>query len=171
MIFPRRTHRLSLIKLSAAAVIAASLAGGGAIAFAQGAAPVTEAGRVPSTDRVRLSGQVAEIFGSKFVLQDKTGRALIETGFDGRKDSLVKAGEAVGVEGFMGDGLVHACTLVFPDGRVVKLEGPPKPPAPPAPPTPPQPPVPVAGGPMPPPPPVPPVPPVPPLPPSPCDEV
>jgi hypothetical protein len=46
-----------------------------------------------------IKGTVAEIFGNKFVVQDPTGRALVETGRDGEDGKLVAKGEAVKVQG------------------------------------------------------------------------
>lgn len=182
MIFPRRrAPRIRTRLIAGAAVLGLALFGTGASALAQPArtppsvaasdGAITEVGRIPSSDQVNIQGQVAEIFGRHFILQDATGRVLVQIGPTREDGPLVRLGETVTVEGHIGNGEVHACKITFADGRVVKVLPPPPPPVPPVPPTPPAPPAPVGGGPAPPPPPpVPPVPPVPPLPPFGCDE-
>ena len=58
--------------------------------------------------RTAIKGEVAEIFGNKFVVQDGTGRALVETGRRGRRRHLVAKGEAVTVQGRFENGFLHA---------------------------------------------------------------
>ena len=52
-----------------------------------------------------IKGEVAEVFGNKFVVQDGTGRALVETGRAGEGGGLVARGEAVTVQGRFERGL------------------------------------------------------------------
>jgi len=75
---------------------------------------------------VAIKGQVAEIFGNKFILQDGSGRALVETGPQGEDGALVAKDEAVTVAGRFEHGFVHAEIVVKADGRTVAL-GPPGP--------------------------------------------
>jgi hypothetical protein len=72
-------------------------------------------------------GDVAEIFGNKFILQDGTGRALVETGRAGEGGTLVAKGESVTVQGRFENGFLHATALTRADGRVETLRpiGPP----------------------------------------------
>lgn len=67
-----------------------------------------------------IQGSVAEIFGNKFVIADQTGRALVDTGPEGR-DGLVKLGETVTAQGRFDDGSLHAGMLVRADGKVETL--------------------------------------------------
>ena len=68
-----------------------------------------------------ITGTVAEIFGNKFVVQDPTGRALVETGREGEDGKLVAKGEAVTVQGRFETGFLHASVLTHGDGRKVLL--------------------------------------------------
>ena len=70
---------------------------------------------------IAVTGAVAEIFGNKFVVQDGTGRALVETGRAGEGGGLVAKGEAVTVQGRFEQGFLHASVLIHGDGRKVLL--------------------------------------------------
>lgn len=72
-------------------------------------------------------GEVAEIFGNKFILQDGTGRALVETGKAGEGGKLVAKGESVTVQGRFEDGFLRASALTRADGKIEALRpaGPP----------------------------------------------
>ena len=74
-----------------------------------------------------VKGQVAEIFGNKFVIEDPSGRALIETGRAGEGGDLVTPNETVTVQGRFEHGFLHATLIVHPDGHADPL-GPPGPP-------------------------------------------
>ena len=78
-----------------------------------------------------LKGQVADVFGDKFVVSDDTGRALVETGPAARGATLVTSGETVTVQGRFDHGSLHAAVLSHADGRQDALDaGPPGPPPP-----------------------------------------
>lgn len=77
--------------------------------------------------RTAVHGEVAEIFGNKFVVADPTGRVLIETGRAGEGGELVAAGETVTVEGRFHRGFMHAERLTRGDGSTLELH-PPHPP-------------------------------------------
>lgn len=70
---------------------------------------------------IAAKGAVAEIYGNKFVIQDGTGRALVETGRQGEGGNLVKAGEAVTVQGRFEKGFLHAILITRADGTQVRL--------------------------------------------------
>ncbi|TPG07514.1 hypothetical protein EAH84_14480 [Sphingomonas oligophenolica] len=74
-----------------------------------------------SSGIVTIRGRVAEIYGNKFVMQDASGRALVDTGREGQDGRLVTAGEPVTVQGRFDRGFVHAAFLVGPDNKVVAL--------------------------------------------------
>ncbi|CAA2144154.1 DNA-binding protein [Methylobacterium bullatum] len=83
-------------------------------------APVTVAQLAPSA-AIAAKGDVAEIFGNKFILQDGSGRALVETGKQGEGGTLVTKGEAVTVQGRFENGFLHATLLTRADGKTVVL--------------------------------------------------
>lgn len=72
---------------------------------------------------IAAKGDVAEIYGNKFVMQDGTGKALVETGPQGEGAALVKPGEAVTVQGRFENGFLHAMLITRADGSRV-LVGP-----------------------------------------------
>jgi hypothetical protein len=83
-------------------------------------APVAIQALTPS-GATAIKGEVAEIFGNKFVLQDATGRALVETGRAGEGGGLVAKGETVTVQGRFEAGFLHARVLTHDDGRTLVL--------------------------------------------------
>lgn len=81
--------------------------------------PVAVSALAPS-GATALRGEVVEIYGNKFIVQDSTGRALVETGREGEGASLVTKGEAVTVQGRFDKGFLHARAITRADGvRVV----------------------------------------------------
>jgi hypothetical protein len=77
---------------------------------------------------VTLKGKVTEIYGNKFIVQDETGKALIETGPAGDDGKLVAVGEPISVQGRFDDGFLHASYVVHQDGKTDALRPPPGPP-------------------------------------------
>ena len=86
-------------------------------------------GKLQTEGPVAVKGTVAEIFGNKFILQDDSGRALVDLGPRGDEGNVVAKGEAVTVQGLFDRGVVHAQVLVRADGRAEAF-GPPRPPRP-----------------------------------------
>jgi hypothetical protein len=82
--------------------------------------PVAVSALAPS-GAVAARGEVAEIFGNKFILQDGTGRALVETGREGEGGKLVARGETVTVQGRFEKGFLHAKLIARADGSQVVL--------------------------------------------------
>ncbi len=76
---------------------------------------------------VGVQGQVAEIFGNKFIVTDGAARALVETGRKGEDGDLVKTGESVTVQGRFEHGFLHAVAIRHADDSVVLLAPPPPP--------------------------------------------
>lgn len=70
---------------------------------------------------VTIKGKVADIFGNKFVVQDDSGRALVETGPEGEGGKLVASNEMVTVQGRFDDGFLHGSYIVHEDGRTEAL--------------------------------------------------
>jgi hypothetical protein len=87
-------------------------------------------GQIQPYGVVAVKGTVAEIFGNKFILQDDTGRALVELGPLGEEGTAVVKGEVVGVQGNFERGFIHAQLVSHADGRNQAF-GPPAPPPPP----------------------------------------
>jgi uncharacterized protein YdeI (BOF family) len=90
-------------------------------------APITS---MHDWSEVAVKGQVAEIFGNKFIVQDDSGRALVDTGRPGESGQLVAKSENVSVQGRFEHGFIHAEVISHPDGRneFVGPTGPPPPP-------------------------------------------
>jgi uncharacterized protein YdeI (BOF family) len=86
-------------------------------------------GKLQPDSPVAVKGTVAEIFGNKFILQDDSGRALVDLGPRGDGGNAVTKGEAVTVQGMFDAGFVKAQVLVHADGRA-EAYGPPRPPRP-----------------------------------------
>ncbi|MBY9065241.1 hypothetical protein K7957_20100, partial [Sphingomonas yunnanensis] len=149
------------IALLGTALLALGAAGGaGAVALTRPAvemAPTvpTAVAKLPqSSGTVTVRGRVAAVYGDRFVVEDSTGRALVDAG----RDSAPRAGAPVLVQGRYDEGQLRARFLV--DSAGAREVGPPPPQrgpgAPPPPPPPPgagaPPPPPGAGAPPPPPP-------------------
>lgn len=118
-----------------AALLALGIAGGAAGAGLLRPEPATfdtSLAATPITDlsagrSVALEGKVVEIFGNKFVVDDGTARALVETGRAGEGGDLVAIGEPVTVQGRFDHGFVHASALRHGDGAIDELAPPPPP--------------------------------------------
>ncbi|MHC9417942.1 hypothetical protein ACYZX9_05005 [Sphingomonas citri] len=144
------------IALAGGALLALGAAGGaGAMALSRPAvemAPTvpTAVAKLPqSSGTVTVRGRVAAVYGDRFVVEDSTGRALVDAG----RDSAPRAGAPVLVQGRYDEGQLRARFLV--DSAGAREVGPPPPPGAKAPPppgagAPPPPPVPGAGAPPPP---------------------
>ncbi|MEL6059403.1 MULTISPECIES: DNA-binding protein [unclassified Methylobacterium] len=122
------THRVISRRTWVVGALAAPLAMGAlGLSLAQGTSfqptpvePVAIQALAPS-GATAIRGTVAEIFGNKFVVQDPTGRALVETGREGEDGTLVAKGEAVTVQGRFETGFLHASVLTHGDGRTILL--------------------------------------------------
>jgi len=114
------------LALGAAALIAVGAAGGaGAVALTRPSiemAPTiaTPIAKLPNSGGiVTVKGRVAEVFGDRFVVQDGSGRAMIDAGRDGT--ATVTRGNAVLVQGRYDDGQLRAHFLVGPSGQVSEV--------------------------------------------------
>lgn len=113
---PRRTWVIGALALPLAfGAVGLSLARNGSVALTP-VAPVAIQALAPS-GATAVKGEVAEIYGNKFVVQDPTGRALVETGPAGEGGRLVAKGEGVTVQGRFENGFLHARLLTHGDGR------------------------------------------------------
>lgn len=73
--------------------------------------------RMTERSSIAIKGDVTEVFGNKFVVQDGSGRALVDTGPRGEDRMTVAKGETVTVQGRFDRGVVHADVLAHADGR------------------------------------------------------
>ncbi|MGV7032060.1 DNA-binding protein [Methylobacterium symbioticum] len=90
-------------------------------------APTAISALAPS-GAIAAKGEVTEIFGNKFVIQDATGRALVETGRAGEDGALVTKGETVTVQGRFEKGFLHARMITRAEGSPILLGRPGGPP-------------------------------------------
>ena len=129
-----RRRRLAIPVIAAAVALVIGAAGGAsAVKMMRPTpemAPLTPVAisAMPASSLITIKGKVAEIYGNKFVLQDESGKALVETGRAGEGGALVTRDEAVTVQGRFDDGFVHASYLVRQDGRTEALRPPKGPP-------------------------------------------
>lgn len=133
-----RISRGQKIGLAGAALLGLGVAGGaGAVSLTRPAvemAPTvpTAIARLPqSSGVVTVKGRVAEVYGNRFVVQDNSGRTLVDAGREGQ--SAVSVGNPVLVQGRYDQGQLHARFLVDRAGAVREVGAPPPPPPPPAP--------------------------------------
>ncbi len=138
---PRETPRATIVRPRwwwgaglAGVLLAVGAAGGAGVAqVAQSWMPQSVMSLQPSAIAqmkdggvVAIQGQVAEIFGNKFILQDPTGRALVELGPRGEGGNVVSVGETLTVQGRFERGFLHARVITHADGRSFAF-GPPRP--------------------------------------------
>ena len=120
---------VALLGVGVAAGATAIGAGGPSIEMAP-IKPVAIASLADNDSIVTLRGRVSEVYGPMFVMQDGSGRALIDAGrrrgaFGMGSSALVAAGTTVTIQGHFRDGIVRASFLVGSDGKVTALGGPP----------------------------------------------
>lgn len=118
-----------------AMLIVGAAAGAGGVKMAQHWQPQsvmllqpTAINKLAAGNLLAVKGSVAEIFGNKFVLDDGTGRALIDLGPRGEDTDTVVKGETVLVQGMFDRGIMHARIVSHADGRTDAFDGPPPPP-------------------------------------------
>ena len=111
------------LALGAAALVAVGAAGGaGAVALTRPSIEMAPTVATPiaklasSGGIVTVKGRVAEVFGDRFVVQDGSGRAMIDAGRDGTAN--LARGNAVLVQGRYDEGQLRARFLVGPSGEV-----------------------------------------------------
>jgi uncharacterized protein YdeI (BOF family) len=125
---PRRRLRVSrggLVTGALAVVLIAGAAlGAGGTRLAQNRQPrsvmllqTAPIDQMAERSPVAIKGDVADIFGNKFIVQDTSGRALVDTGPRGEDRMVVAKGETVTVQGRLDRGVVHADVLAHADGR------------------------------------------------------
>jgi len=122
----------SLGKTLLAAVLLLAGAGAGGLAVHAVQQPAVMAPMNPTaintlTDwsTVTIKGKVVEVFGNKYVVEDDTARALVETGRAGEDGALAKKDDVVTVQGRFEHGFLHAQYIVGADSKTVSLAPPP----------------------------------------------
>lgn len=65
---------------------------------------------------IAVKGRVTEIFGDRFVIQDQSGRTMIDAGRGG--GATIAVGDTVQAQGRYDNGQVHAAFLIDGAGRV-----------------------------------------------------
>lgn len=73
---------------------------------------------------VRIAGRVVEIYGNKLILQDATGRTLVELGPRGAELVAAAVGNDMIVDGRYHDGFMHGTVVITPDNRRFELKAP-----------------------------------------------
>jgi uncharacterized protein YdeI (BOF family) len=137
---PPRRFRFSRHFVSAGivfAVLALGAAGGaGANRYIQNSRPQsvlllqpTPIAQMRNASPVAVKGQVAEVFGNKFIIQDDSGRALVDTGPRGEGGRLVEKGETITIQGRFENGFIRTNVMTRADGTSEAF-GPPKQPHP-----------------------------------------
>jgi uncharacterized protein YdeI (BOF family) len=119
------------------AVLALGVAGGaGAQRYIQKSRPqsvlllqTAPIAQIADGNLVAVRGQIAEVFGNKFIVQDDSGRMLVDTGPRGEGGDLVTKGETITVQGQFENGFIRANVMTRADGTS-EVFGPPKPPRP-----------------------------------------
>lgn len=92
-------------------------------------APVipTAIAKVPQASGiVTVKGQIAEVYGSRFIMRDGSGRLLIDAGPDG--SGQFHSGDTLIVQGRYDNGQLRASYLVDGQGRITDVGTPPHPP-------------------------------------------
>jgi uncharacterized protein YdeI (BOF family) len=121
---PRISPRALGIAGAAAILVAGAALGAGGTRLAQNWQPQrvmllqpAPIGEIREGTPVAVKGAVADVFGNKFIVQDASGRALVETGPRGEDRTVVTTGETVTVQGRFDRGVIHAQILAHADGR------------------------------------------------------
>jgi hypothetical protein len=132
----RIRHR-GLLMGAALAVLAAGAAGAGGMKLAQNWQPrsvlllqPTAIDALQPGNPSAVRGKVTDIFGNKFIVEDGSGRALVDLGPRGEDIDVVTKGETVTVQGVFDRGVVRPQVVSHADGRNEAF-GPPGPPPPP----------------------------------------
>ena len=112
--------------LAAAAILALGAAGGaGAVSLTRPSVEMAPASPTPigrlsaSSGIVTVKGRVAEVFGDRIVLQDATGRTMIDAGPEAQ--AALTRGAALTVQGRYDDGQFRASYLVDAAGKVIAM--------------------------------------------------
>ena len=113
------------VALGGAALLAMGAAGGaGAVQLTRPSvemAPTvpTAIAKLPATSGiVTVRGRVAGVYGTRFLVEDASGRTLVDAG---RGAGTLTAGAPVLVQGRFDDGFLHGSYIVHEDGKTDQL--------------------------------------------------
>lgn len=127
-------HHGLLAGAALAVLVVGAAAGAGGLRVAQNWQPRSVMLLQPTAiDRLQpggpsaVRGNVAEMFGHMFVIDDGSGRALIDLGPRGDNADVVTKGETVTIQGMFDQGIVHAQIVSHADGRTEAFGPPPHP--------------------------------------------
>jgi uncharacterized protein YdeI (BOF family) len=73
-------------------------------------------GQMTDSSPVAVKGQVTEVSGNKFIIQDDSGRTMVDTGPRGEGGKLVAKGDVITVQGRFDHGFIHANVMTRADG-------------------------------------------------------
>lgn len=111
---------MSRARRTLAAVIAITGMSIAAIAYAQ-----TPIDKLNLAEGVSISGVVTEVFGNRFVVEDPSGKILVETGPEEQRIAVTK-GEKLTVIGRPNRGSFEAFTIVRANGEKIAVRQPPE---------------------------------------------
>jgi hypothetical protein len=95
------------------------------VAVASPASAQTAIGELNAATGITIEGRVTDVFGNKFVLEDDTGRVLVETGPSWWRTTEVAVGERVTVMGEPDQSRTFdAFSIIHEDGREIKIRDP-----------------------------------------------
>lgn len=120
-----KSGRPAMIAGAAILVVLGAAGGAGAVQATRPTVEMAPTVRTPiarlaaSSGVVTVKGQVAEVYGDRFVVQDGSGRAMVAAGRDAR--GSVGVGEPVMVQGRFDDGQLRASYLVGRGGEIVTV--------------------------------------------------
>lgn len=126
---PRIPRRVTQASAALALLVLGAVAGAGAMTYTRPSiemAPAipTAIAKVPQTaGLVTVKGKIAEVYGDRFILQDGSGRLLIDAGPDA--SGKLQQGNALMAQGRYDNGQLHASYLVDPQGGITDVGGPP----------------------------------------------
>lgn len=99
-----------------ALIVAALAVAPAAAAFAD--VPIAQ---VRPTDGISISGEVASVFGNKFVLRDQSGEILVDTGPRWFRERSFAEGERLTVVGELDEDEFEAQRITREDGTVLTI--------------------------------------------------
>jgi hypothetical protein len=69
-----------------------------------------------------VRGRLVEVYGNRFVLDDGSGRVLVEAGHGHERNAPLPLGQVVTAQGRYENGLIRAMFLVGPDGQAYAVD-------------------------------------------------
>jgi hypothetical protein len=131
---PAQPRRRNAVALALGVLVLGAAGGAGATHFLQKGraqsvlllepAPISA---MKSGQAVAVKGDVAEIYGNKFIVEDGSGRTLVDAGPRGEDGNLVTKGETLTVQGDYDGGFIRAVAMKRADGTLITFGTPPHP--------------------------------------------